>query len=96
MTIVTVKKRYALHPIKTPGIAHVQPLSQESAETVSRILSLNTASNHIYTSSARQMGVCKRSRIELEERIWSSYVLISEDRHIFTITLLIIPWLCSR
>ncbi|KAI1766595.1 hypothetical protein GGR53DRAFT_485901 [Hypoxylon sp. FL1150] len=47
--------KIALDPVKTPGILHVDNLTQESADMVNRILAANR-SNHIFTSSEKEMG----------------------------------------
>jgi hypothetical protein len=57
MIVKTEPVRYALDPIETPGIVHVENLTEESANAASHVLNLNTASHHIYTTEARKMGV---------------------------------------
>jgi hypothetical protein len=47
-----------LDPVKTPGICHVAELSNESADMASRCLQANRSSNHIFTTSEKEMGVC--------------------------------------
>ncbi|KAJ4361267.1 hypothetical protein N0V95_002036 [Ascochyta clinopodiicola] len=56
MTVKVEPTRYALDPIETPGIVHVENLTKESANAASHVLNLNTASHHIYTTDARKMG----------------------------------------
>lgn len=45
-----------LDPVSTPGIFHVENLTEQSADITSRILQANRA-NHIFTSSEKEMGV---------------------------------------
>ena len=46
-----------LDPLKTPGIFHVQPLSQESADMCADLLGYNHTAHHIFTLPEHFKGV---------------------------------------
>ncbi|KAI0970333.1 hypothetical protein F4678DRAFT_136819 [Xylaria arbuscula] len=54
--------KLSLDPVRTPGIYHVDNLTEESAKMVTRILEGNR-SNHIFTTSEKEMGASLHNHV---------------------------------
>ncbi len=72
--------KIAIDPVETPGIFHVDNVTQESADRVNRILRANR-SNHIFTSSEKEMGVSITRNVLLR----GSWLTRGLCRHIYII-----------
>ena len=49
---------FCVDPVKTPGLYHVEKLTQESADTVSELLEDNHTAHHIFLLPEADKGVC--------------------------------------
>lgn len=54
---MTSNSRYALDPVETPGICHVDGLSKESADMANRVLQANRNAHHVFTTNEEIIGV---------------------------------------
>jgi hypothetical protein len=54
---------FRIDPVETPGLVHVDNLTQESARETTTLLDENNARYHIFTTTEDDKGVRIRSRV---------------------------------